>query len=225
VFETNAGYQVSRKATQTDKASLRCDSKDVKLSKFGYVQAWHHDYSTSKHCCLWLPPAPGAGATGMVPSAAAMAALTILPATPSSYLQPLMLTMGGLLQSTYGEFERWMERRPLYDWTGLDSTWLTKSKSLNQLHPTSSSAAQKSYNYHKKGLKTLFDCGSDLSIFQTALPKKFQDTSMDTIMYMLHPKACFCLVSSGCKVKWNLMVGHNAHLITEYFLCSCKKSS
>jgi hypothetical protein len=107
VFETNAGYQVSRKATQTDKASLRCDSKDVKLSKFGYVQAWCHDYSTSKHCCLWLPPAPGAGATGMVPSAAAMAALTTLPATPSSYLQPLMLTMGGLLQSTYGEFEPW----------------------------------------------------------------------------------------------------------------------
>jgi hypothetical protein len=37
-------------------------------------------------------------------------------------------------------------------------------------------------------LKTTFDHGSDLSVFQTALLKKLQDTSMDTITYMLHPK-------------------------------------
>jgi hypothetical protein len=62
-------------------------------------------------------------------------------------------------------------------------------KSLNQLHPTSSSGAQKSYNYHQKGLKTTFDHGSDLSVFQTALLKKLQDTGMDTISTcMLHPK-------------------------------------
>jgi hypothetical protein len=117
-----------------------------------------------------MPPAPGAGTTGMVPSAAAMAALTTLPATPSSYIQPPMPTMGGLLQSTYGQFELWMGGgRPLYDWTGINMMWVMKSKSPNQFCPTSSSGAQKSYNYHQKGLKTLFDYGSDLSIFQTAL--------------------------------------------------------
>jgi hypothetical protein len=140
-----------------------------------------------------MPPAQGAGATGIVPSgmvppSPAAAALTPLPATPSSYIQPLMLTMGGLLQSTYGEYEPWTGGRPLYDWSGLDSMWVTKPQSLNHLHPTSSSGAQKSYNYHQKGLKTLFDHGSDLSVFQTALLKKLQDTGMDSITYMLHPK-------------------------------------
>jgi hypothetical protein len=81
-----------------------------------------------------------------------------------------------------------MGGRPLYDWSGLDSTWVTKSKSLNQLHPTSLSGAQKSYNYCQKGLKTSFDCGCDLSVFQTALLKKLQDTGLDTITYMPHPK-------------------------------------
>jgi hypothetical protein len=38
-------------------------------------------------------------------------------------------------------------------------------------------------------------------------------------------KARSCLASSGCQVKWNLTVGHNAHFITGYFLCSCEKSS
>ncbi len=66
---------------------------------------------------------------------------------------------------------------------------MTKSKSLNQLHPTNSSGAQKGYNYHQKGLKTMFDCGSGLSVFEsTLLLKKLQDTGMDTITYMLHPK-------------------------------------
>jgi hypothetical protein len=36
-----------------------------------------------------------------------------------------------------------------------------------------------------KGIED-FDCHSDLSIFQTALLKKLQDTGMDTITYMLH---------------------------------------
>jgi hypothetical protein len=82
----------------------------------------------------------------------------------------------------------WEEARPLYDWSGLNATWVTKSKSPNQLHPTSSSGAQKSYNYRQKGLKTSFDRGSDLSVFQTALLKKLQDTGLDTITYMPHPK-------------------------------------
>jgi hypothetical protein len=82
--------------------------------------------------------------------------------------------MGRLLQSTHGEFEPWTGGRPLYDWSGLDTTWVTKSKSPNQLHPSSSSGAQKSYNYRQKGLKTSFDRGSDLSVFQTALLKKLQ---------------------------------------------------
>jgi hypothetical protein len=125
-----------------------------------------------------MHPAPGAGATGMVPSgtvspSAAMAALTPLQAAPSSYVQPLMLTMGGLLQSTYGEFELWMGGRPfMSDWTGLYLMWVMKSKSPNQLDPTSSSGAQKCYNYHQKGLKTSFDRGSDLSVFQTTILKK-----------------------------------------------------
>jgi hypothetical protein len=34
-----------------------------------------------------------------------MAVSTPLPATPSSYIQPLTLTIGELLQSTYREFE------------------------------------------------------------------------------------------------------------------------
>jgi hypothetical protein len=96
--------------------------------------------------------------------------------------------MGRLLQSTHGEIEPWMGGRSLYDWSGLDSMWVMKSKSLNQLHPTSLSGAQKSYNYCQKGLKTSFDCGSDLSVFQTALLKKLQDTGLDTITYMPHPK-------------------------------------
>jgi hypothetical protein len=96
--------------------------------------------------------------------------------------------MGGLLQSTHGEFEPWTGGRPLYDWSGLDSTWVTKSKSPNQPCPTSLSGAQKSYNYCQKGLNTSFDRGSDLSVFQTALLKKLQDTGLDTIMYMPHPK-------------------------------------
>jgi hypothetical protein len=65
---------------------------------------------------------------------------------------------------------------------------VTKSKSPNQLHPTSSSGAQKSYNHRQKGLKTSFDRGSDLSVFQTALLKKLQDNGLDTITYMPHPK-------------------------------------
>jgi hypothetical protein len=51
----------------------------------------------------------------MAPPSAAMAALTPLPATPSSYIQPLMPTMGVLLQSSYGENEPWTGGRPLYD--------------------------------------------------------------------------------------------------------------
>jgi hypothetical protein len=71
-----------------------------------------------------VPPAPGASGTtgtvpsGMAPSAttlAALPALTTLPATHFSYDQPPMLTMGGLLKSINGEFEPWMEDRPLYD--------------------------------------------------------------------------------------------------------------
>jgi hypothetical protein len=140
-----------------------------------------------------VPPAPGAGATGTAPSGMApptttTAALMPLLATSSSYIQPPTPIMGGLLQSTYGEFEPWTGGRPLYDWSGLNSTWVTKSKSPNQLCPTSSSGAQKSYNHRQKGLKTSFDRGSDLSVFQTALLKKLQDTGLDTITYMPHPK-------------------------------------
>jgi hypothetical protein len=54
----------------------------------------------------------------MAPSAttlAALPALTTLPATHFSYDQPPMLTIGGLLKSINGEFEPWMEDRPLYD--------------------------------------------------------------------------------------------------------------
>jgi hypothetical protein len=58
----------------------------------------------------------------MVPPSAATAALAPLPATPSLYIQPLMPTMGGLLQSTYGKFQPWMGARPIYDWSGLDLT-------------------------------------------------------------------------------------------------------
>jgi hypothetical protein len=131
VFVTNAGNHVNRKATQTDKASLRCDSKEDKLSYFRCAQGWHHDYSTRK-CCH-------ASSTSqeqvqqewclqeLVPSAATSAALTTLPATASSYAQPLMPSMGGLFQSTNGEFEAWIGGRPLYDWTGLNSTWVMKS--------------------------------------------------------------------------------------------------
>jgi hypothetical protein len=119
-----------------------------------------------------VPPAQGAGATGTTPTgttspSATTAALMPLPATPSSYIQPPTPIMGGLLQSTYGEFEPWMGGRPLYDWSGLDTTWVTKSKSPNQLCPTSLSGAMKSYNYHQKGLKTSFDRSSDLSVFQS----------------------------------------------------------
>jgi hypothetical protein len=58
---------------------------------------------------LSVPPAPGAGATGTTPTgpaspSATTAALTPLPATSSSYIQPPTPIMGGLLQSTYGEF-------------------------------------------------------------------------------------------------------------------------
>ncbi len=50
-----------------------------------------------------MPPAPGAGTTGMAPSGTApptttTAALTPLPATSSSYIQPPTQIMGGLLQ-------------------------------------------------------------------------------------------------------------------------------
>jgi hypothetical protein len=140
-----------------------------------------------------VPPAPGAGATGTTPTgttspSATTAALTPLPATPSSYIQPPTPILGGLLQSTYGEFEPWTGGRPLYHRSGLDTTWVTKSKLPNQLCPTSSSGAQKSYNYRQKGLKTSFNRGSDLSVFQTALLKKLQDTGLDTITYMPHPK-------------------------------------
>jgi hypothetical protein len=48
--------------------------------------------------------------------------------------------------------------------------------------------SSESYNHHQKGLKTSFDRGSDLSVFQTALLKKLQDNSLDTITYMPHPK-------------------------------------
>jgi hypothetical protein len=73
-------------------------------------------------------------------------------------------------------------------WTGLNSMWVTKSKSPNQLHPTNSRGAQKSYSYHQKGLKTTFDCSSDLSVFQTVCLSDCSPTGMDTIMYMPHPK-------------------------------------
>ena len=97
-----------------------------------------------------MPPAPGAGATGMASPSATTAALMPLPATSSSYIQPPTPIMGGLLQSTNGEFEPWMGGRPLYDWSGLDSTWVTKSKSPNQLCPTSSSGAQKATTIIKR---------------------------------------------------------------------------
>jgi hypothetical protein len=59
--------------------------------------------------------------SGMAPPSAAMAVLTPLPATTSSYVQPPTPTMGGLLQSTYGEFEPWTGGQDLF-MTGLDST-------------------------------------------------------------------------------------------------------
>jgi hypothetical protein len=63
-----------------------------------------------------VPPAPGAGATGTTPTgtaspSATTVALTPLPATSSSYIQPPTPIMGGLLQSTYGEFEPWTGAR------------------------------------------------------------------------------------------------------------------
>jgi hypothetical protein len=107
--------------------------QEVKLSEFGYVQAWwHHDYSTSKggHASSSTRSRHNRNGNCLQewPSAAALAALTTPPATPSSYVQPLMPTVGGLLQSTYGEFELWMGTggRPLYDWTGLNSKWVMK---------------------------------------------------------------------------------------------------
>jgi hypothetical protein len=45
----------------------------------------------------------------------------------------------------------------------------------------------------------MFDCGSDSSVFQTALLKKLQDTGMDTITYIMHPKDPKDMVSVSCK--------------------------
>jgi hypothetical protein len=159
------------------------------------------DAMTTPPANVAMPPTPGAGATGMMPTgmaspSASMAALTPPPATSSFYIQLPTPIMGGLLQSTYEEFEPWTGGRHLYDWSGLDSTWVTKSKSPNQLHPTSLTGAQKSYNYHQKGLKTSFDHGSDLSVFHDALLKKLQVTGLETIItYMPHPKDLKDMVS------------------------------
>jgi hypothetical protein len=79
------------------------------------------------------------------------------------------------------------------DWTRLnvgDEVQITESASSYN-----SIGAQKSYNYHQKGLKTSFDHGSDLSVFQTALMRKLWDTSLDTITNMLHPKDLKDMVS------------------------------
>jgi hypothetical protein len=83
---------------------------------------------------------------------------------------------------------------------------VTKSKSLNQLHHTSSSGAQKSYNYRQKGLKTSFDRSSDLSVFQTALLNIREGKSPDdkktphfVLIFFKFPLFCVFFPSS----HWN----------------------
>jgi hypothetical protein len=118
-----------------------------------------------------VPPAQGAGTTGTAPPPPAMAALMPLPATSSSFIQPPTPIMGGLLQSTYGEFEPWTGGRPLYDWSGLNTMWVTKSKSPNQLHPTSSSGAQKSYNLSRTPWRScqITNCFASMALWQTVV--------------------------------------------------------
>jgi len=60
--------------------------------------------------------------------------------------------------------------------------------SLNQLHLTHASSAQKGYNYRKAGVMMKFDHSDDLIVFQTSMMKHFKDASMDTITYLPHPK-------------------------------------
>ena len=96
--------------------------------------------------------------------------------------------MGGLVVNDKGEKEPWTGGQPNVQWTSLDSTAPTMYETPNQLRPTNTYSAQKSYNYRKGGLLNKYSRSDDLAVFQSELLERFKDEGMDSITYLPHPK-------------------------------------
>lgn len=71
-------------------------------------------------------------------------------------------------------------------WVGLEDH-TASYESPNQLRSTYPSAAQKGYNYRKKGLELKFSKKDDLALFQKHLLKHLVDCGMDSIAYIEDP--------------------------------------
>jgi hypothetical protein len=106
---------------------------------------------------------------------------------PDGILKPTVPTMGNLVQSSRDKWNAWTGRRPMPSWVGLKNR-TASYESPNQLRSsTYPSAAQKGYNYRKKGLETKFSKKDDLALFQRHLMKHLVDCGMDSIAYIEEP--------------------------------------
>jgi hypothetical protein len=106
--------------------------------------------------------------------------------TSTGTLQPLVPTMGALVQASKDEWNAWTGGKPQPSWVGLEDSTATY-ESPNQLRSMYPSSAQKGYNHRKKGLETKFGKKDDLALFQKQILKHLVDCGMDTIAYIEDP--------------------------------------
>ena len=92
-------------------------------------------------------------------------------------------TMGGPIQVKHDAYSAWTGRKPLADWTGLD-TMLPSYEQTAQLHPT---YEDKGFRTHCTGFEAKFTKSSSLHLFQCKLLDHFVTHRMDSITYLLDP--------------------------------------
>ena len=104
-------------------------------------------------------------------------------AVSSSVFCPKVPAMGGLIQVKHNTYSAWTGRKPLADWTGLD-TLAHCYEQTAQLRPT---YKDKGFQTRCTGFEAKFTKSSSLHLFQCKLLDHFVTHRMDSITYLLDP--------------------------------------
>jgi hypothetical protein len=96
--------------------------------------------------------------------------------------------MGNIVPLSRDDWSAWTGGKPAPGWVGLDPSAANDITSPNHLRPVHASASQKSYNFRRTGMTTLFMQASSLVNFQNAVWDHLTDCGMDTIAYLPDPE-------------------------------------
>ena len=120
---------------------------------------------------------------------------------------PKSPTMGGLHESTNGNWIPWTGGKPLADWSGLDLSEASDTMSNPTQFRPQDSTDIKPYSFRVQALKKLFDKTQPVELFIEDVDNHLTSTGMDSIAYLPDP---------ADKSKMTSVVTHHGRFNLQY---------